>query len=76
MEEELSESTCCRLDSIISNRDEDDMGGWTICDDEYSFSTIWDGLIPAPDGVSGGDMSFSLSIKKGSKIATLEYGAF
>ncbi len=76
MEEELSESVYCRLDSIINNRDEEDMGGWTMCDDEYRFSTIWGGLIPAPDGVSGGDMSFSLSIKKGSKIVTLEYGVF
>ncbi len=76
MKEGLSETVYCCLDSIIDNRDEDDMGGWTMCDDEYRFSAIWGGLIPAPDGGYGGDMSFSLSIKKGSKIATLEYGAF
>ena len=77
MEEELSESLYCRIDSIISNQDEDSMGGWSKSDDGYyRFSTIWGGLIPAPDGVSGGDMDFSLSIKKGSKIVTLNYGAW
>ncbi len=77
MEEEMSESTYCRIDSIIDNQDEDSMGGWSKSDDGYyRFSTIWGGLIPAPDGVSGGDMDFSLSIKKGSKIVTLTYGAF
>ena len=77
MEEELSESLYCRIDSIISNQDEDSMGGWSKSDDGYyRFSTIWGGLIPAPEGVSGGDMDFSLSIKKGSKIMTLGYGTF
>ena len=76
MEEELGESVYCRIDNIIDNQDENSMGGWSKSDNEYRFSTIWGGLIPAPDGVTGGDMSFSLSIEKGGKIVTLEYGTF
>lgn len=77
MKEGLSESIYCRLDSIICNRDDNDLGGWTKYNDEYTFSTIWGGCIPAPDvrGVSD-DMSFSLSFEKGSNIVILKYGTF
>ena len=35
MEEELSESLYCRLDSIIDKQDENSMGGWSKSDNEY-----------------------------------------
>ena len=73
MEEELSEATYHYLDSIISAGNTE----WSKHDDEYSYSIIWGNGFPAPKGEDDEeDMMFSLSTKKGSKIVTIEYGAW
>ena len=73
MEEELGELTYHYLDSIINAGNTE----WSKHDDEYSYSIIWGNGFPAPKGEDDEeDMMFSLSTKKGSKIITIEYGAW
>ena len=73
MEDELSEAIYHYLDSIISAGNTE----WSKHDDEYSYSIIWGNGFPAPKGEDDEeDMMFSLSTKKGSKIVTIEYGAW
>lgn len=73
MEEELSEATYHHLDSIIQNGKTD----WRKRDDEYSFSLMWGNGLPAPKGEDDEeDMTFSLSMEKGSKMVVIEYGAW
>ena len=73
MEEELGELTYHYLDSIINAGNTE----WSKHDDEYSYSIIWGNGFPAPKGEDDEeDMMFSLSTKKGSKIVTIEYGAW
>ena len=72
MENDLDGSTYLYLDSIINNGDT----GWSKRNDEYSYSIMWGNGFPAPQGEDEEeDMTFSLSMKKGSKIVSLEYGS-
>ena len=73
MENDLSESTYHYLDSVISEGNTN----WSKHDDEYRYSTMWGNGLPAPKGENEeDDMTFSLSFKAGSKIVTLNYGAW
>ena len=73
MEEDLSESTYHYLDSIIDvNKTR-----WDRDDDEYSYEIMWGNGLPVPKGESDEeDMAFLLSMKKGTRIVTIEYGSW
>ena len=73
MENDLSESTYHYLDSVISAGDTN----WSKHNDVYRYSIMWGNGLPAPEGENDeDDMTFSLSFKAGSKIVTLNYGAW
>ena len=73
MEEDLSEKTYHHLDSII----ECNNTGWRKENDEYHFYTLWGNGCPAPEGEDEEDnVTFSLPMKKGSKVVTITYGAW
>ena len=73
MEHDLSESTYHYLDSVISAGDTN----WGKHNDVYRYSIMWGNGLPAPKGENEeDDMTFSLSFKAGSKIVTLNYGAW
>ena len=73
MENDLSESTYHYLDSVISAGDTN----WGKHNDVYRYSIMWGNGLPAPKGENEeDDMTFSLSFKAGSKIVTLNYGAW
>lgn len=68
------EITSYQLDSLIANRGVEE---WLKNSDVYTYSIVWGNGLPAPKGESDDeDMAISLSFKKGSKIVTLEYGAW
>ena len=73
MEENLSERTYHHLDSII----ECNNTRWRKENDEYHFYALWGNGYPAPEGENEeDDVFFSLSMKKESKVVTIEYGAW
>ena len=73
MENDLSESTYHYLDSVISAGDTN----WSKHNDVYRYSIMWGNGLPAPKGENEeDDMTFSLSFKAGSKMVTLNYGAW
>ena len=73
MKYDLSESTYHYLDSVISAGDTN----WSKHNDVYRYSIMWGNGLPAPEGENDeDDMTFSLFFKAGSKIVTLNYGAW
>lgn len=73
MENDLNESAYHYLDSVISAGNTN----WGKHNDEYRYSTMWGNGLPAPEGENEeDDMTFSLSYKAGSKMITLDYGAW
>ena len=73
MKNDLSESTYHYLDSVISAGDTN----WSKHNDVYRYSIMWGNGLPAPEGENDeDDMTFSLFFKAGSKIVTLNYGAW
>ena len=53
------------------------MTDWSIVDDAYSYSKIWGNGLPAPNGEDDKeDMMFSISLSKGSRHATINYGVW
>lgn len=61
------------LDSLIAVTD----SGWFIHDNIYSYNHTWGNGMPAPKGEDDEeDMMFSISFKKGSKRAIINYGAW
>jgi hypothetical protein len=73
MENDLSESTYHYLDSVISVGNTN----WHKRNDEYIYGTVWGNGLPAPEGENEEeDIMFSLSFKAGSKMVTLNYGAW
>lgn len=73
MEYDLSESTYHYLDSLISAGNTN----WSRSNDKYNYSIMWGNGLPAPIGENHeDDVTFSLSFKTGSKIITLNYGAW
>lgn len=68
------EITSPQLDSLIVSHGVEE---WLKNSDIYTYSIVWGNGISAPKGESDDeDMAISLSFKKGSKIVTLEYGAW
>ena len=61
------------LDSLIVTGNSD----WFIFDNVYSYSKIWGNGFPAPNGEDDEeDMMFSIRFGKGSRQATIGYGAW
>lgn len=61
------------LDSLIATGDSD----WSIVDDAYSYRKSWGNGLPAPNGEDDKeDMMFSISLSKGSRQATINYGVW
>lgn len=59
------------LDSLVAT------DVWFLHDNVYSFSAIWGNGFPAPQGESEEeDMMFNIHIEKGSKQASISYGAW
>ena len=68
-----SESFYKRLNCFIAS----DSTGWTLDDKVYSFSTMWGNGFPSPKGEDvEEDMTFYIEFCKGSRIATIIYGAW
>ena len=61
-----------QIDSLVATED----SGWFKHDNTYSYSKMWGNGLSAPEGEDDEDMSFSISFDKGSKQATLRYGAW
>ena len=61
------------LDSLIATGDSD----WSIYDNAYSYCKSWGNGLPAPNGEDDKeDMMFSISLSKGSRQATINYGVW
>lgn len=61
------------LDSLIATGN----SGWFIFDNIYSYSQTWGNGLPAPNGEDDEeDMMFSIRLDKGSRQATIDYGAW
>ena len=61
------------LDSLIVTQKTD----WSRHDNTYSYSIMWENGLPAPAGEDNEeDMTFRISFSKGSKQATIDYGAW
>lgn len=61
------------LDSLIVTQQTD----WSKQDNTYSYSKIWGNGYPAPIGENEeDDMIFCISFSKGSRQATIDYGAW
>lgn len=72
-EEIPSEEFYTRIDSLIATEDSE----WFKHENTYSYSKMWGNGLPAPRREEDDeDMSFSISFDKGSKQATLRYGAW
>ena len=68
-----SESFYRRLNCLIAS----DSTGWTLDDKVYSFSTMWGNGFPSPKGEDVEEvMTFYIEFCKGSRIATIIYGAW
>ena len=68
-----SESFYKRLNCFIAS----DSTGWMLDDEVYSFSTMWGTGCPSPKGEDvEEDMTFYIEFCKGSRIATIIYGAW
>lgn len=68
-----SESFYKRLNCFIAS----DSTGWMLDDEVYSFSTMWGNGFPSPKGEDvEEDMTFYIEFCKGSRIATIIYGAW
>jgi len=66
--------TSSQLDSLIISHGVEE---WLKNSDVYTCTVIWGNGFSAPPGEDDEeDMAFSLSLKKGSKIVTLEFGAW
>lgn len=65
------------IDSLIATNHTGWTGGWAVHDDTYSYDYMWGNGLPAPNGEdSDEDMTFSISFKKGSKQAIINFGAW
>ncbi len=72
-EEVPSEKFYQQIDSMITTGGSD----WFKHGNTYSYSKMWGNGLPAPEGEDNDeDMSFSISFDKGSRQATLKYGAW
>lgn len=61
------------LDSLIATGH----SGWFIFDNVYSYGQFWGNGFPAPNGEDDEeDMTFSIHFSKGSRQATIDYGAW
>lgn len=61
------------LDSLIN----DPHSGWSVSDNQYSYSAIWGNGYPAPTGESDKDDIFlDIILTKGNKQAKIRYGAW
>lgn len=61
------------LDSLITTGN----SGWFIFDNAYSYGQTWGNGFPAPNGEDDEeDMTFSIRLDKGSRQATINYGAW
>lgn len=61
------------IDSLINMPNSD----WSKKEQHYSYGRIWGNGLPAPEGEDDEeDMTFNISFEKGSKQATLTYGAW
>lgn len=50
---------------------------WSKKEQHYSYSRMWGNGIPTPEGENDEeDMTFNISLDKGSKQVTLTYGAW
>lgn len=72
-EDTLSSQFYQTLDSLIATQETD----WSRHDNTYSYSRMWGNGLPAPTGEDDEeDMTFSISLNKGSRQANIEYGAW
>ena len=72
-EDTLSSRFYQTLDSLIATP----QTNWSRYDNTYSYSIIWGNGFPAPTGEDDEeDMMFTIRFDKGSKQATIDYGAW
>ena len=72
-EDTLSSRFYQTLDSLIATQKTD----WSKHDNIYSYNIMWGNGLPAPTGEDDEeDMMFSIHFSKGSKQATINYGAW
>lgn len=61
------------LDSLINESN----SGWSVSENQYSYSIVWGNGFPAPKGENDEDDCFiNITLEKGKKLAKISYGSW